>query len=87
MRLFITGSVQTMFFEQFMKEHTAKLNVRGFMRKQDDGKIEIFLEGDREKVDEMILKAKTGPQHTQIRTVEEKAEKFQDFKEFKVMKI
>ena len=35
----------------------------------------------------MILKAKTGPQHTQIRTVEEKAEKFQDFKEFKVMKI
>ncbi len=86
-RLIIQGAVQNMFFEQFMKEHTKELNVRGFMRKLEDGKIEVFLEGDNEKVEQMILLAKTGPQHTQIRNVEERPERFQDFKDFKIIRI
>jgi len=57
------------------------------MRKLEDGKIEVFLEGDNERVDKMILLAKRGPQHTQIRNVEERPEKFQDFKEFKIIRI
>lgn len=86
-RLFITGSVQSMFFEQFIKDNALKVGVRGYFRKMGDGRIEIFLEGDNEKVDEMTEICKKGTQHTQIRNVEEKEERFQDFKEFKILKI
>jgi acylphosphatase len=87
MRLLLTGSVQSMFFEQFLLENAKKLNVRGYLRKLDDGKMEIFIEGDNVKVDEMKSLCSRGTQHTQIRNVEEKTERFQDFKDFKVLKI
>ncbi|MBI5804189.1 acylphosphatase [Candidatus Pacearchaeota archaeon] len=87
MRLFITGSVQSMFFDQFIKENADKLNVRGFLRKLEDGRVEVFMEGDHEKVDEMSTICQRGSRHTQIRKVEEKEEKFQGFNAFKLLKI
>ena len=87
LRLFLTGSVQGMFFEQFISESAKRLDVRGYIRKLEDGRAEIFLEGDKNKVDEMTALCKRGTQHTQIRNVEEKPERFQDFKEFRVLKI
>ncbi len=86
-RLFLTGSVQSMFFEQFVLESAKRLDVRGYMRKLEDGRMEIFIEGNKDKVDEMTILCKRGTEHTQIRNVEEKNERFQDFKDFKVIKI
>ncbi|MBU0760704.1 MAG: acylphosphatase [Nanoarchaeota archaeon] len=86
-RLSITGSVQGMFFEQFVSGNADKLGVRGYLRKLENGKVEVFIEGDGEKVDEMVAICKRGTQHTQIRNVEEKPETFQDFKEFKILRI
>lgn len=87
MRLFLTGSVQSMFFEQFILENARKIDVKGYLRKLDDGRLEVFIEGDNLKVDEMVALCRRGTQHTQIRNVEEKPEKFQDFKEFRALKI
>jgi acylphosphatase len=86
-RLFIKGSVQSMFFEQLIKQNAEKTGVKGYLRKLEDGRIEIFIEGDNEKVDEMAAICRKGTPHTQIRNIEEKNEKFQDFKDFKIMKI
>ncbi|MBU0907284.1 MAG: acylphosphatase [Nanoarchaeota archaeon] len=86
-RLVLTGSVQSMFFEQFILENAKKSDVRGYLRKLENGKLEIFLEGDISKVDDVAALCRRGTQHTQIRNVEEKVERFQDFKEFKVLKI
>jgi len=84
-RLFITGSMQGIFFKQFIKENADKNKAFGFLRKLEDGRIEIFLEGDSENVDAMIQICKRGPQHSNIRKVEEKKETFQDFREFKIL--
>lgn len=86
-RLVLTGNLQSMFFEQFIKGSADKIGVRGYLRKLEDGRLEIFIEGDNEKVDEMTEICKRGAQHSQIRHVEEKAERFQDFKDFRVLKI
>lgn len=86
-RLFLTGSVTSMFFEQFVLESAKRLDVRGYMRKLEDGRMEIFIEGNKDKVDEMAALCKKGSEHTQIRSVEEKNERFQDFKDFKIVKI
>ena len=86
-RLYITGTVQGIFFRGFVKENAEKLNVKGFVRNLEDGRVEVFLEGDNNEVDKMTELCKKGPKHSQISGVEEKEEKFQDFKTFKILHI
>lgn len=86
-RLFISGTVQGVFFRRFVKDNADKNDVRGFVRNLEDGRLEIFLEGDREKVDNMTSICRRGPAHSNLRKIEEKEEKFQDFKEFKIMGV
>jgi acylphosphatase len=84
-RLTIQGSVQPVFFNRFVKENADKLGIKGFVRNKGDGIMEIFAEGNVNEVNDMVLKCKTGPQHAMIRNINEKEEKFQDFKDFKIM--
>lgn len=86
-RLYLNGIVQGIFFRAFVKENAEKYNVKGFVRNLEDGRIEVFLEGEFETVDKMIELCKKGPKFSQIRNVELKEEKLQDFKEFKVLHI
>ena len=86
-RLYIQGTVQGVFFRNFIKENAEKDDVRGFVRNLEDGKVEVFAEGEMENVDSLIELCKKGPKHSQIRKVDVKEEKLQDFKEFKILHI
>jgi acylphosphatase len=86
-RLYITGTVQGVFFRGFVKENAERYNVKGFVRNLEDSRIEIFLEGNANDVNKMIELCKKGPKHSVIRKVEEKQERFQDMKGFKVLHI
>ncbi len=86
-RLYITGTVQGVFFRAFVKENAERQNVKGFIRNLEDGRIEIFLEGDANSVNKMMELCQKGPKHSQIRKVDIKPERFQDFKVFKVLHI
>ena len=86
-RLAITGSVQGVFFRNFIKENADKKNVKGYVRNLEDGRVEVFLEGNLENVNSMISICKRGPQHSIVRNVEEKDEKFQGMTEFKILRI
>lgn len=86
-RLYISGNVQGIFFRQFVKENAEKDDVKGFVRNLEDGRVEIFIEGDLESVDKMIELCGKGPKHSQIKNVEIKEEKFQGLKEFKILHI
>jgi acylphosphatase len=85
LRLYLTGPVQSMFFKQFLRDSALKYNVRGYVRQLQDGRLEVFIEGDADNVDLMVAVCKTGNKGAQIRKVEEKPEQFQDFKEFKIL--
>ncbi|MFH1801267.1 MAG: acylphosphatase [archaeon] len=86
-RIYIEGIVQGLFFRAFVKENAERYNVKGFVRNLEDGRVEVFLEGNTKEVDKMIELCKKGPKHAQIKNVEIKPERFQDFKNFKVMYI
>ena len=86
-RVYINGTVQGVFFRMFVKENAERYNVKGFVRNLEDGRIEVFLEGNVNEVNKMIELCKKGPKHAQIRNVEIKPERFQDFKVFKVLHI
>jgi len=86
-RLYISGIVQDVFFRGFIKENAERLNIKGFVRNLEDGRVEVFVEGDADAVNKMIEICKKGSKHSQIKNVEEKIERFQDFKQFKVLHI
>lgn len=87
LRLFLTGSMQSLFFKQFVKEAAETHGVSGFLRNREDGRVEIFIEGAKDDVDAVAAICRRGPKFTQIRDVEEQEERLQDFKEFKVLRF
>jgi acylphosphatase len=87
LRLYLTGSVQSLFFRQFIKQNAEAQNVKGFLRKLEDGRMEIFLEGDSQDVLAMAQICREGPKHAIIRNVIEKEERYQGFKDFKILSI
>ena len=86
-RLYIEGIVQRVFFRSFIEENAERHNVKGFTRNLENGKVEIFLEGDIDSVNKVIELCKKGPKHSQIKKIEIKPERFQGFKGFKVLHI
>lgn len=86
-RLYINGTVQGVFFRGLVKENAERYNVKGFVRNLEDGRIEVFLEGQIDDVNKMIELCKKGPKHSIIKKVEIKPERFQDFRVFKVLHI
>lgn len=86
-RLFISGNIQGIFFRDFIKQQADRLGTKGFVRNLEDGRVEVFLEGDVDSVNAMVEICRKGPQHAQVRKLEEKDEKYQGFKDFRVMRI
>lgn len=86
-RLYITGLLSSLFYKQFITKHATHYGIAGFMRKrEDDGKIEIFIQGEATAVDAMVDVCKRGPTHAKIYDVKEQAERWQEgMKEFKLM--
>lgn len=86
-RLYLTGLLTSMFFKQFVKQQAEQYQIKGFMRKRaDDGRIEIFIQGEAAGVDAMLAACKQGPKYAKIYKTEELPERWQDdLKDFKLL--
>ena len=69
-RMYIDGTVQDVFFRGFVKENAERHNVKGFVRNLEDGRVEIFLEGNIQDVDKVVELCKKGPKHAQIKGID-----------------
>lgn len=83
----IKGTVQGVFFRNFIKENADKLMIRGFVRNLENKSVEIFAEGEIDNVDKLVDICKTGPKHAVIKDVKVEDARFQDFKDFKILHI
>ncbi len=86
-RVYFRGTVQGIFFRQFIKDNADKRGLKGFARNLEDGRVEAWFEGDSDKVNEMIEICRIGPRHSLIKNVEVREEKWQDFKDFKILRF
>lgn len=84
-KLTISGSVQGVFYRNFVREKAEGLNINGFVRNLENGNVEAFLEGDNDKVEAMIEECKTGTKYATVKNVEIKEEKFQGLKGFNIL--
>lgn len=85
MKIFVTGTVQGVFFRNFIKEQAESLELKGFARNLEDGRVEIVLEGKDENVNQMIEKAKQGPPQSEITDIQIEELNHQGFDSFKVL--
>lgn len=101
-RIIVRGTVQGVFFRQFVKEHADKLGITGFVRNLEnndtlrDSKgnllgahcVEIVAEAEKEKLDSLIGHVQKGPEHAQIRNVDVEERKWSDsFKDFQILRF
>lgn len=86
-RVYIFGTVQGVFFRNFIKDNADKLQVKGYARNKEDGSVEAWFEGENDHVDKMIELCKKGPEHAMIKRLDIIEEKVQDMKEFKVLRF
>jgi acylphosphatase len=59
--IFVTGRVQRVFFRENMRKEAVLLGITGWVKNLDDGRVEALLEGDEEKVEQIIKWARKGP--------------------------
>lgn len=87
-RFVVQGTVQGIFFRQFVKEHADELKLRGFVRNLENGDVEVLAEGEDEALKRLAGFLRKGPSHAQIRDVKVEERKWEgDFEEFKILRF
>jgi acylphosphatase len=87
-RLIVKGTVQGIFFRQFVKGYADDLKLKGFCRNLESGDVEVVVEGESESIERLKGFVKKGPEHAQIRDVVVEERKWSgDFDEFKVLRF
>jgi len=80
----IEGRVQGVGFRYFVKQNADALGIRGYVRNEDDGAVFVYAVGDPLAIERMAGAVRTGPQHSEVRTVEEKEAGIQKFDSFRI---
>jgi len=83
-RIIISGKVQDVFFRKFIKEHSDRLELKGYAKNNNDG-VEAWLEGDSESINKMIELCKKGPRDAIVEKTEVIDENVNNFKNFKIL--
>lgn len=87
-RFLVQGTVQGIFFRQFVKEHAEELKLKGFVRNLESGEVEVIVEGEADSIGRLAGLLKKGPAHAQIRNVKAEERKWSgDFEEFKILRF
>ena len=53
--VYISGKVQGVFFRSYTKDKAQKEGLNGWVKNLTDGRVEIVLEGNKERCEEMLL--------------------------------
>jgi acylphosphatase len=71
----IYGKVQGIYFRAYTQAEGNKIGVKGWVKNRADGAVEVVVEGEPEKVAEMLAWLKQGSPGSQVEKVEVKDER------------
>jgi len=81
----ISGDVQGVFFRANTKKLADSLNLVGFVKNTEDGKVEIIAEGKKQDLEILIEFCKKGPEGAKVEKVEIKyTSTKKEYEEFKI---
>ena len=81
----ISGKVQGVFFRIQTKEKADKLELRGVVQNNSDGSVTIEVEGEEDRVQELVSWCKEGPAHAQVDHINSKEKSIiEGYKDFHI---
>lgn len=87
-RVIISGRVQGVFFRSAARRAAADLNLTGWVRNMEDGRVEVVLEGADADVERMIAWCKAGPPAAKVEKVTTMEEHYTGgFTDFSIMRL
>lgn len=81
--VFVEGRVQGVFYRAWTRKNASKLDLKGWVKNLDDGRVEAVFEGSKEKVEEMVERCRDGspaakPVYVDV-SWEDATEEFEEF--------
>ncbi len=70
MHAYVSGRVQGVYFRQATAEQAERLELAGWVRNLDDGRVEALFEGEEEAVRELATWLQQGPGQAEVATLE-----------------
>lgn len=70
-RWFVRGRVQGVGYRYFAQHAATSLNLSGYVRNLDDGRVEVYASGPASALDELAGMLHRGPRFSEVRGVEE----------------
>lgn len=70
MHAYVSGRVQGVYFRQATAEQAERLDLAGWVRNLDDGRVEVLFEGEEEAVRELATWLQQGPEQAEVATLE-----------------
>jgi len=87
-KIVVKGTVQGVFFRQFVKEYADNLKLTGICRNLENNDVEIIVEGEGDNIERLASVVRKGPEHSQIRDVGVEERKWSgEFSEFKILRF
>jgi len=82
----IYGLVQGVFFRVNTKKVAEELGLNGWIKNKEDGSVEVLVEGEESKIQELLKWCKKGSSASIVEKIEIKREKFNgEFKSFEIL--
>ena len=82
----VSGRVQGVFFRSFTQNKAKELEIKGWVRNIPGGGVEAVLEGERQKVGELLSLMKAGPEGAMILGIELSELKCKGYDSFEVLR-
>ena len=69
-RAVVYGLVQGVNYRYFVQRNAESLGLTGYVCNLDDGSVEVFAEGEKDKLAQLIAKLKAGPRAARVERVD-----------------
>lgn len=82
----VRGMVQGVFFRRWTWQRARALGLGGWVLNRTDGGVEVFIQGQQEKVGQFLAELKRGPRGARVETIESdwSVSIHQDIREFEI---
>lgn len=83
--IFVSGRVQGVFFRDHTRRWASSFRLTGWVRNLWDGRVEVLVEGKKERIESLISRLREGPPMAHVEKVEVNWEEYKDeFNDFRI---
>ena len=79
---FVSGRVQGVGFRWFVEKHATEIGLCGWVRNEDDGRVQVYAAGEPEHLDRLAALLHQGPRMAVVRGVEQREATVQQLSSF-----